>query len=300
MDTDAPIYRSLIDSWTLSLDAENKAPRTVAGYLEGMDLFVRWLHDHDHPLDPDDLTPDVVRRWLVELRDTRSASTARTRWTALRSFFAWAADEGETRNVMADIRPPEVPEKLVPILDEDAVRRLLASCTGPRFVDVRDLALMHVFADTGARRSEIAGAQVAGVNLRHRELEVLGKGRRPRIVPFGARTARALDRYLRARARQPMAELPALWLSERGQPLTGNGIYQLMRRRGRLAGLGDLHPHQLRHGFVHAWLTSGGSESDLMELTGWKSRQMLTRYAAVTRGERAREAYRGRSPMDNL
>lgn len=297
---DAPLYRALIGSWTLAMDAENKAPRTVEGYTETLGLFVRWLAEHGRPLDPAQLDSDTVREWLVELRDTRSASTARTRWTGLRSFFAWCAEEGEAPNALAGVRPPEVPEKLTPILGEDDVRRLLASCAGPRFVDVRDLALIHVLADTGARRSEVAGATVAGVDLRARTMEVMGKGRRPRVVPFGARTARALDRYLRARARLPMATLPALWLSGRdGRPLTGGGIYQVLRRRGRLVGLA-LHPHMLRHGFAHAWLVSGGSESDLMELTGWRSRQMLTRYAAITRGERAREAYRDRSPLDRL
>jgi integrase len=73
----------------------------------------------------------------------------------------------------------------------------------------------------------------------------------------------------------------------------------MVRRRGQQAGL-HVHAHMFRHGFADAWLRSGGSEGDLMELAGWRPRQMVTRYAGATRAERARKAYKGRSPMDNL
>lgn len=83
---------------------------------------------------------------------------------------------------------------------------------------------------------------------------VLGKGRRRRVVAFGNRTAKALDRYLRSRSRHRDADTPALWLGHAG-PMTTNGIAQVVRRRGRNAGIGRLHPHLFRHGFAHEWLS---------------------------------------------
>jgi site-specific recombinase XerD len=126
-------------------------------------------------------------------------------------------------------------------------------------------------------------------------LRVTGKGRRTRIVPIGAKTVKALDRYLRARARHALADSPALWLGLRG-PMGDSGIQQMLRRRAREAELptSRVHPHAFRHGFAHAWLAGGGSEGGLMEITGWKTRDMLTRYAASTRGERAIAEHRGR------
>jgi integrase/recombinase XerD len=155
-----------------------------------------------------------------------------------------------------------------------------------------------VFRATGIRLSELTGirhhaedAERSDLDLWQREITVRGKNGKARIVKIDYPTARILDRYLRARARHAQAWRPQLWLgvNDRG-PMTANGIYQVIVRRGRQCGV-SVYPHRFRHHFSHTWLDRGGAEGDLMELNGWTSPQMLRRYGASARSARARRTY---------
>ena len=97
---------------------------------------------------------------------------------------------------MAKMKPPKVPEVPVPVLTDDDLRRLLAACEGRAPEDRRDMAVLRLFLDSGMRLWELTNLKVGDLDLDARVAIVMGKGRRPRACPFGAKTASALDRYL--------------------------------------------------------------------------------------------------------
>lgn len=289
---DVGLFRPMVDSFDLHLRAEHKSARTIRTYTDAALWFAGEHLIQAGVADWEAVRARHVKEWVVALLGRYSDSYANNQFRALQQFFKWyaAEDPDEPRpNVMTGLKPPKIGEKLVPVVTGDEIAALLAACRGGGFRNRRDYAVISMFKDTGARLSELAGMGTDGTTPREREAVVTGKGDRQRTVKYTYDTARAVDRYLRERARHRTARTRALWLGLRG-PLTPNGIYQMIERRGQQAGV-EVTPHRFRHTFSHNWLDNGGAEGDLMELNGWSSPQMLTRYGRSARSARARRAY---------
>lgn len=295
-----PTLSSLAPSYRRALRARNCSARTVEVYTTALRLFTDHLTAEGHSTNATEVTRRDVEGWIASLTDRYRPSSVSLYYRSLQPFWKWCVDEEEvTASPMARLKPPIVPEVPIPVLAPAEVSRLLGAVDGRSFLDRRDRAILTLLLDTGMRRSEVAGLRIDDIDLQDATAVVLGKGRRPRLVPFGRRTSQAIDRYLRVRAAHRFAESEWMWLGRREARLTGSGLYQMVKERGEQAGL-DVFVHQMRHTFAHTWLSSGGQEGDLMRLVGWRTRSMLNRYGASAADERARNAYVSRSPIDRL
>ena len=297
-------YASYVRSWTRSLRARNLAPKTVKTYREAAEGFGSWLAENDGPLVLARIRREHVEGFIVHLLETATDSTANNRYRGLQQFFKWALEEEEIQaDPMARMKPPVITEKPVPVLADATMRKLLKACAGREFTQLRDTAIIRVFIDTGIRREEMAGIMLDDLDLDgdYDSVSITRKGRRSATLNLSSKTAQAGERYLRARARHPLAARPELWIGERNRgPLTADGIRQMLDRRCLQAGIDPIHPHQFRHTAADFAMRSGMSEADIMKNFGWKSRQMLTRYASATAEDRAREAHRRLAPGDRI
>lgn len=278
-------------SFSRHLRAEGLADRTIIIYGQAITFYSRWLEDQGRPATVDELTRAGIREWLAQLSDRRLENgTVKTRYRGLFRFCGWLVDEEElTEHPMAKLSPPEPKAKPVPVLSDDELAALLKACSGKEFSDRRDEALVRLLLDCGVRVSEACGLSVTDLDLDQGMAMVRGKGNKIRPIYFGARTAKALDRYVRIRRQHRWTHLDALFLTQRG-PMSPDGARERMIVLGARAGIEDLHPHRFRHTWAHDFLMNGGQERDLKRLAGWSSDVMLERYGASAADARARAA----------
>jgi integrase len=297
-----PTVAELAIDFELTLKAQGKSPATVRVYLSAVRQLAGFLADRGMPASVAGIAREHVEAYIADIFERgRSPSTARTRFTGLHVFFDWCVEDGEiARSPMERMKMPTVPDQPVAVLDDDQIRALLAECSGRSFADVRDTAIIRLFIDSGMRVGEMAGLRVDDLDFETGSAIVTGKGNRRRAAPFGTKTALALRRYLRARARHSHAGVSELWLGLFGPWAGPPAFAQMLERRGRDAGIGHVHAHMFRHTFAHRWLDAQGTEGDLMKLAGWRNRRMIDRYGASVAAQRARDAHRRIAPGDTF
>ncbi|NNH75850.1 tyrosine-type recombinase/integrase [Nocardia uniformis] len=312
MGPDLDSLPELLEDFRTELRRQNKSKSTITTYSRDVGYFVLFLETQDPPILPnaDALTRTNIGNYIEHTLNRNNRRTGKPvtpefadrQYRSLQQFCRYLLAEGILdTDPFAKMVRPYVPEKPIPVPPIEDLRKLLAECEGIDFEARRDTAIIRLLADIGPRIEEIAPLEVDGLDFEENSVLVIGKGRRPRQAPFGDKTRIALRRYLRIRKQHPAAQRgsTALWLGKRG-PMTGSGIRQIIERRAAAAGIDHLTPHRFRHFFAHNWLDNGGSEQDLMMLAGWRSREMIGRYARATAVTRARDAHRKARLGDRL
>lgn len=288
MNTKILTYSKAKESFFLAAEVEGRSKRTLELYEETLRAFESFLNSED----PIEVEPNDIRRFLFHLKDKGYAkATIFTHIKELKVFYSFlVSEEIIEKSPMQSIKQIRMP-KLFPYCPSEEDIHLLFSVTkGKTFEAKRNYCLLTLFISTGIRVSEACNLTLDDINLAAFTLIVRGKGEKERTVLFDKHSAKALNAYLKVRLNVPFEN--ALFISaKRDEPLTRNGILQIIRRLAKKAGImRRIFPHSLRHFFATEYLRRGGSIVVLQHLLGHSDLKTVLIYVNMTQRD-LREDY---------
>jgi len=274
----------------------NVSAHTVRAYESDLGQFLTHVAEargvKRRDLDPASLDRTAIRSFLgASHARGLSRATAARRLSAVRTFLRYLRREELLVGDPGALVPTPKREVRMPAhLSEQEIALLLAQPAGDDPLGRRDRAILEMFYASGLRLSELAGLDMDDVNLTAKMVRVLGKGGKPRLVPFNGSTASAIRAYLKDRlglgtttsVRDARRERDPLFLNYRGSRLTTRSIDRLVRRyvAACSARLG-ISPHALRHSFATHLLQRGADLRVIQELLGHSRISTTQRYTHV-------------------
>ena len=281
-----------------------RARNTITAYRRDLVHYEAFLSARHRTVRDADMTTIEAHLAARRADGLAPASLARA-LAALRGLHRFLLDEGDaTDDPSADVRPIRPPRRLPKALEEDEVLALLGAAAGEDATARRDRAILEVLYGTGMRVSELAGLSLADLGSDTGLVRVLGKGDKERLVPLGRMAADALDAWLGPRGRPTFeprrwarrADADAVFLNARGGRLTRQGIWGVIKKRARAAGIEDrVHPHVLRHSCATHMVAHGADIRVVQELLGHASIATTQLYTKVS-PEHLRHAYEQAHP----
>jgi integrase/recombinase XerD len=297
------------------LDCEARAlsPETVRWYRVRLGLVFRLLEERG-VVDLEEVVVGhlrevvqvLLRSFACERHSRRpteekllSGPTVQGYVRAVKVFFAWAVrEELLEKNPAARLVQPRVSKPLVDVLDEACIVRMLGVCDTRTERGFRDFLIVLLFLDTGIRLSELAGLRLGDVKEGY--LVVWGKGRKQREVGLHSEVLRLLWKYIYT-YRKGAGREEGVFLGRRKEPLRPAGVYEVVRRIKRLAGVESrVSPHVLRHTYAKMYLENGGELFNLAREMGHSTVQVTQRYLEGYRSSQARRDHERFSPIGRI
>jgi len=239
--------------------------------------------------------------YLLDLNQRSYAPTTRARKVAAaRSFFKFLVSEGIIKeDPTENVKSPAVGRALPKPISVSQVRTLLEQPTKRSTPDAkRDAAMLQLLYASGMRVSELVSLNLEDVNTIDGDVRCFGKGHKERIVPIHKQAIQAIDEYVKeARPRLVRNDKErALFLNRRGDRLTRQGFWQILKEYAKSAGLeGEVTPHTLRHSFATHMLSGGADLRAVQELLGHANISTTQVYTHLTT-EHIRRAYEQSHP----
>jgi len=275
-----------IEHYLGELARRNASPHTLRNYRSDLEEFLQYFSRSDKPA-PSDIDLWMLREWLAHLFDQQlEAVSVRRKLAAVRSLFKHMLREGViAKNPARLLRTPKAPKKLPRVPTAEQTNTLVDSVKDnelDRPFPERDVLIFELLYGCGLRISELTGLDLDDFDSSERWIRVRGKGNKERQVPYGAKAANALQRYLEKRAPNKPGDR-ALLMNRFGTRLLVRGARGIVKQYASLlSGDSSMHPHTLRHAYATHLLAAGADLRAIQELLGHSQLSTTQKYTQVS------------------
>jgi len=272
----------MLDEFLTYLEAERRySPLTVRNYRRDIERFVAWLGPAGAPFDPDAVTAEDLRAWILYRteREHIGAASMNREISSLRAFWRFLSKrKAVSHDIFRSIRTLRTPRRLPAFVPETRMDRLLLELDdrsrSDDFVEVRDALIVSLFCTSGIRLGELIAIDRQDLDPAFASLRVRGKGDKERIVPLLDATRRKIRHYLQTIESQNIcdSEEKALFLTRKGKRISRSVVQRIVGRELKSGGVqGKRSPHVLRHTFATRLMDHGADMRDIQELLGHAS-----------------------------
>lgn len=303
--------KSAIDKYFRYLKIErNASSHTITSYKNDLTQFLEFCTDFfgvdEGQILLDDIERLTIRLWLGELSEAGLAkSTIARKVAAIRSFFKYAFKRGLTEHNPAHLLiVPKKDKPLPKTATPEDLNRMMELAHGENPRSAQDRAILELFYSTGIRLSELTGLNTEDINIELKQVKVLGKGSKQRIVPLGSQSLSALFNHMRTRkqlfgTRTDEDARKALFLAPNGQRIYDRAVQRMVKDYLMKASeVTQKSPHVLRHSFATHLLDQGADIRIIKELLG-HANLAATQVYTHTSVERLKNIYKQAHPRAN-
>ncbi len=292
--------QNMIDDFLMSLEVEKGySVNTRVAYKNDLSQFLHFLNSQTEPGISawGQVTKDILLTYILHLKNDRqyTSTTVARKVAAIKSFYHFLVAEGFIHDdPTATLDSPRVKKYLPRAISQEDVERLLEAPSRketPRAL--RDRAILELLYATGMRVSELVALNAGDVDLASASVRCFGKGDKERVIPVYERAVKSIENYLNKGRNHLLnqADQKALFLNQRGDRLTRQGLWLIVKGYVRDAGIkAQVTPHTLRHSFATHMLRGGADLRNVQELLGHANITTTQVYTQVS-NERLREVY---------
>ena len=258
---------------------------TIASYRLDLQIFARWLSAQRKP-ELDQVDRVELMEFLAFRSQNSSARTGARTLSTLKSFYGQRAALMQQANTPTSLLSgPKLPRSLPKAMSEREVETLLGAPDQESAAGIRDKAMLELLYATGLRVSELVSLRGEQVNLRQGVLRVMGKGNKERLVPMGEIAIEWIERYLQGARAELLGghRSDALFVTTRGEAMTRQAFWYLIKRYALRAGVRTLSPHVLRHCFATHLLNHGADLRVVQLLLGHSDISTTQIYTYIAR-----------------